>query len=116
MIEIIAGKKFQEDVFYYFKKKRYTMIRHDITPVICALEQGNKLDNLNLSCGDVYKVRIANSSTKEGKSNGFRLLYYAVLDNKVYLLTIYSKKDDVRIPNDAQIATLARNLLTNPSP
>jgi len=33
------------------------------------------------------------------------------IGDEIYLLTIYSKKDDERIPNDAQIAMLAGNVL-----
>lgn len=57
-----------------------------------------------------YKVRIANTSANVGKSNGFRLIYYVVIDNKIYLVTIYSKKDDSRVPSDEQIELLIRNL------
>ena len=109
-------KKFNDDVKFYVKKKKFFKILDDINSVKKQLLKGNfigdKLDNLNLPYGDVYKVRIANSSTNEGKSNGFRLLYYAVLDEKIYLLTIYSKKDDIRVLNDKQIALLAKNILT----
>ena len=60
---------------------------------------GDKLSGFNLPEGAaLYKVRIANTSANVGKSNGFRL-------------TIYSKKDDERIPNDAQIALLVSNTL-----
>ena len=49
---------------------------------------------------NVVKVRIANSDTHSGKSNGYRLIYYAVkTDGTIYLLTIYYKKDKENIPN-----------------
>ena len=117
MIIITPSRKFKEDIKFYIRKKKYFLINKDISVVESELAKGhlvgNKLDNLNLPCGDVYKVRLPNSSTNEGKSNGFRLLYYAVLDEKIYLLTIYSKKDDIRVLNDKQIALLAKNILTD---
>ncbi|MBQ7454613.1 MAG: hypothetical protein IJS69_06160, partial [Selenomonadaceae bacterium] len=62
------------------------------------LEQGNlvgdRLEGLDLPQNTAaYKVRIANSSTNVGKSHGFRLIYYVVIEEKIYLMTIYSKKD-----------------------
>ena len=112
-------KKFNDDVKFYIKKKKFFKILDDINSVKKQLLNGHlvgdKLDNLDLPYGDVYKVRIANSSTNEGKSNGFRLLYYVVLNDKIYLLTIYSKKDDIRVLNDKQIAILAKNILSEPS-
>lgn len=54
-----------------------------------------------------YKVRVANSDTHQGKSNGYRIIYYAVTEDlEIYLLTIYYKKDDIRIPTDKEIAEL----------
>jgi len=54
------------------------------------------------------KVRIANTDTNKGKSNGYRLIYYAVkTDYTVYLLSIYYKKDDRRVLSDSEIRELA---------
>lgn len=115
-MEIIWSSRFESDVKYYFKKKHYTKILEDIDTVVNELKVGNfigdKLDNINLqNNSEAYKVRIANSSTKSGKSNGFRLIYYLKVEGKIYLITIYSKKDDNRIPTDAQIAELINSLL-----
>ena len=115
-MEIIWSSRFESDVKYYFKKKRYTKILDDIDQVVDELKTGNfigdKLDNINLPNNSaVYKVRVANTSMKSGKSNGFRLIYYLKVEEKIYLVTIYSKKDDNRIPTDAQIAELINGLL-----
>ncbi len=59
--------------------------------------------------GRTFKVRVANSSANVGKSNGFRLIYYVVTEEgDIYLLTIYSKKDDDRILTDDEIRELIR--------
>lgn len=56
---------------------------------------------------DSYKVRATNSDTKAGKSNGYRIIYYAIKNDKeVYLLTVYYKKDEKRIPSKQQIIDL----------
>ncbi len=110
------GKKMSEDVRFYVRKKKFKKILDDIASVLPDLEAGNligdKLAGFNLPEGAaLYKVRIANTSANVGKSNGFRLIYYLAIEEKIYLLTIYSKKDDERIPNDAQIAMLVGNVL-----
>ena len=53
------------------------------------------------------KVRSVNKDTKTGQSNGYQIIYYAVRDDEeVYLLTIYYKKDDNRIPTNQEIIEL----------
>lgn len=115
-MEIIWSSRFESDIKYYFKKKHYTKILDDIDKVVSELKAGNfvgdRLENINLQDNSaVYKVRIANTSTNSGKSNGFRIIYYLKIEDKIYLVTIYSKKDDNRIPTDAQIAALINSLL-----
>ena len=110
------ANKFADDIKYYYKKKKYLKIREDIKTVTDELEKGNligdRLEGLKLPEGTAaYKVRIANTSANVGKSNGFRLLYYVAIEDEIYLLTIYSKKDDERIPNDSQIAMIIANII-----
>jgi mRNA-degrading endonuclease RelE of RelBE toxin-antitoxin system len=109
---IIPTKRFQEDIEYYIRKKKFTNIDDDLEPIISSLEKGELLgeviNGLKIkSQNHTYKVRVANSNTKAGKSNGYRLLYYVVKDDReIYLLTIYYKKDDIDIPNNLQIAAI----------
>lgn len=115
-MEIIWSKPFEADVKYYFKKKRYTKILDDIDKATIELQAGNfigdKLEGIPLSANTaVYKVRLPNSSINVGKSGGFRLLYYVAIADKIYLAKIYSKKDENRIPSDAQIAEIINNIL-----
>ena len=88
----------------------------DIGTILPDLAAGNlvgdKLEGIRIPENTaVYKVRIANTSANVGKSNGFRLIYYLAIEDEIYLLTIYSKKDDERIPNDEQIALIVSNTL-----
>ena len=104
--------KFESDVVFYLKKKKYTHIIDDINTVKIELEQGNflgdEIPNLKLeSGGHTYKVRAANTDMKVGKSNGYRIIYYVIMDDKVvYLLTIYSKKDDEKFLSNKEIVEL----------
>lgn len=57
----------------------------------------------------IIKVRVANSDTKKGKSNGYRVIYYAIKEDlSAYLLSIYSKKDDNRILTNEEIIQLVK--------
>ena len=100
MYKVIPTERFSSDVEYYVKKKRYFSIDEDIREITIELEKGNfvgtEISGLKLNHdGHTYKVRVANSTAKVGKSNGFRIIYYVIKDDKqVFLLTIYSKKDD----------------------
>ena len=114
---VVMTKHFEDDVTFYFRKKKYLKIESDISTVTEELKKGNllgdKLENLDIPEGTAaYKVRIANSSANVGKSNGFRLLYYVAIGDDIYLLSIYSKKDDIRVINDKQIELLIRNILS----
>ena len=115
-MDIIATKYFKADIKFYLKKKKYSKINDDVETVTVELEQGNlvgdKLEDLDLPKNiSVYKVRIANSSTNVGKFHGFRLIYYVVIEGKIYLVSIYSKKDDIRVPSDKQIELLIKAVL-----
>ena len=88
-MQIIPTRKFNEDIEFYIRKKKFNIPENT----------------------SVYKVRIANSSTNVGKSHGLRLWYYVAIADEIYLLAIYSKKDDIRIVSDKQIERLVEILL-----
>ena len=115
-MEIILTRQFKEDVKFYRRRKKYLKIEADIKPAVEELSAGNligdKLEGLDIPVNTaVYKVRLPNSSINVGKSGGFRLLYYVAISDRIYLVKIYSKKDDNRIPTDKQIAELINGLL-----
>lgn len=98
------------------RERNTKKILDDIGTILPDLAAGNlvgdKLEGIRIPENTaVYKVRIANTSANVGKSNGFRLIYYLAIEDEIYLLTIYSKKDDERIPNDEQIALIVSNTL-----
>lgn len=115
---IVLTAHFKDDIKFYVRKKKFTKIESDISPIIDELKEGNlvgdRLQDLEIPEGTaVYKVRIANSSANVGKSNGFRLLYYVAIGEKIYLMSIYSKKDDIRVINDKQIELLINNIFND---
>lgn len=108
---IMVTEKFKKDFKYYVKKKNYYKLKDDMDTMVKELEEGNLVGNeipgLKLPQGEEgYKVRVANNTTKVGKSNGFRVIYYVIKnDNEIYLLTIYEKADKVNI-SQAEIRDL----------
>lgn len=112
MYTVIPTEQFEKDVRYYIKKKGFRHIGEDIKAVTDELEKGNligtEIPGLKIPAdGHTFKVRSANTDTRAGKSNGYRIIYYAVRDDEeVYLLTIYYKKDDNRIPTNREIIEL----------
>lgn len=56
----------------------------------------------------IRKINIK-SDTRMGKSNGYRIIYYSIKNEKVtYLLTVYYKKDNNKIPSKKEIEKLIK--------
>lgn len=101
---ILTTKKFNKDIKTYHKK--FKNIGEDVNEIVEELKKGNLvgdvISDLKMKDDDnnVIKVRVANSDTHSGKSNGYRLIYYAEKSNgTIYLLTIYYKKEKEDISN-----------------
>lgn len=110
--EIIPTPKFEKDIKFY--KKKFKHVIDDLKNVIEEIGKGNfigdAIDDIGLPQDeDAYKARCANVDTRVGKSNGYRLIYYVVKnDTEVYLLTIYYKKDDKKIPTKQELIKLIK--------
>ena len=105
MYNVIPTPRFEDDIRFYMKRKKYKKIKDDIEPILEDLENGilvgDEISDLHFENEEgVFKVRAANTSANLGKSNGFRVIYYVIKnDQEIYLLTIYSKKDVGTIGN-----------------
>ncbi|MDE7198387.1 MAG: hypothetical protein K2O15_05830 [Lachnospiraceae bacterium] len=94
---------------YYIKKKGFTHIGADIKAITDELEKGNligtEIPGLRIPTdGHAFKVKAANADARAGQSNRYSIIYYAVRDDaEVYLLTIYYKKVENRIPKNQEI-------------
>jgi mRNA-degrading endonuclease RelE of RelBE toxin-antitoxin system len=112
--EIVVTPRFEKDLEYYEKKRKFKHIEDDIDDEIQKIEEGTlvgePIDDIHLENGkDVYKARAVNSDTRMGKSNGYRIIYYAIKNEKIaYLLTVYYKKDNNKIPSKKQISDLIK--------
>ncbi|MCU0338276.1 MAG: type II toxin-antitoxin system RelE/ParE family toxin [Spirosomaceae bacterium] len=99
--EIIATKEFDREL----KKlsKRYASFKYDYLALVESLEnnptQGTPLGK------DCYKIRLSISAKGKGKSGGVRIITHVkIMDEKVYLLSIYDKSDQTSI-SDKEILT-----------
>ena len=80
--EIIPTARFEKDINYYLKKKKFKNIMDDVDGIVQELEKGNlvgdTIPGLVFDDNETIKVRMANTDTKVGKSNGYRIIYYVV--------------------------------------
>jgi len=110
--------RFNDDVKYYIKSKKFTRLPKDIEDIkndlINGIFKGKIIGDLDLDENTVaYKIRAKNSNTNVGKSNGYRLIYLVEKNDKVvFLVTIYYKKDDNNIPSDSEIKQLIKKYCT----
>ncbi|HZY36864.1 MAG TPA: type II toxin-antitoxin system RelE/ParE family toxin [Mucilaginibacter sp.] len=79
--------------------KRHSSIKTDVSALIVSLEkestQGQALGN------NCFKIRMAITSKKKGKSGGARVITYVkIVDENIYLISIYDKSDTDTISDD----------------
>ncbi|RDB03114.1 type II toxin-antitoxin system RelE/ParE family toxin [Runella aurantiaca] len=105
-MRIIIGKKFNRD----FKRlaKKYASLGTDIAQLFDLLRQNPQLGTpLGQDC---YKIRMAISSKKQGKSGGARVITCVkIVDDQVVLLTIYDKSEKEDI-TDKELLTLLKDI------
>lgn len=58
-----------------------------------------------------FKMRLANTSIPTGKSGGFRVIFFKIIEEKIYLLEIYSKTDLENISDEKIVKILKDNEL-----
>jgi len=87
--EIIPTPEFEKSLKRLHKT--YRLIGKDLEKLQSEL-QNDANDGIELG-GGCYKTRLPNSSIPTGRSGGFRVIYYKKIENKIYLLEIYSKTE-----------------------
>lgn len=90
-------------------KKKYKQIAQDLQTLEAELtSQKYKAVELGNNC---FKMRLANSSIPTGKSGGFRVIIFTKIEDKIYLLDIYSKTDLQNISDEKIVQILKENEL-----
>ncbi len=101
--EVKLIEKAKKDIKKLYK--RYKKVKLDLLEVIDELEK-NPFIGIHLT-NSVYKIRMKNSSINKGKSGGFRVIYYVIIDDKeVLILKVFSKSDLENITNEEIINIL----------
>ena len=85
--------------------KKYPSLKSDFLELLSSLIQnpdsGKSLGN------NCYKIRMAISSKNKGKSSGARVITYVqIIDEQIYLLSIYDKSDVSTITDKELIARI----------
>ncbi|MDE2821434.1 MAG: type II toxin-antitoxin system RelE/ParE family toxin [Chloroflexota bacterium] len=89
-------------------ERKYRRMTDEVDGLLVQLEQGERPgQRIPRVSYAVYKVRLPNRAARRGKSGGFRVIYYAQIEDIVTLLTIYSKSEEVDI-SIGEIQQLAR--------
>jgi mRNA-degrading endonuclease RelE of RelBE toxin-antitoxin system len=85
--------------------KKYTSIKNDLSQLLVALASDPALGQpLGNNC---YKIRMAISSKKKGKSGGARVITYVkIVDEVIYLLSIYDKSDTDSITDNELLSRI----------
>ena len=91
-------------------KKRFPKIKDDLLQLIQEFKNnptiGTHLTN------NIYKIRLQNSSISSGKSGGFRVIAYYLINECLYLISIYSKTDKENISNNDLINIIEKEVLS----
>jgi len=88
-------------------QKKYPLIKNDLKELNNTL-QNNPNEGIELG-NNCFKIRVKNSSIPTGKRGGFRVIYYYVYEENIYLMAIYSKSEIENISNDKMLEILKEN-------
>ena len=88
-------------------QKKYPLIKNDLKELNNTL-QNNPNEGIELG-NNCFKIRVKNSSIPTGKRGGFRVIYYYVYEENIYLMAIYSKSEIENISNDKILEILKEN-------
>ena len=95
--EIISARNFAKEIDYLLKKR--LLLHEDFDDFKKELSKNLEMGDLIVGAGGVRKVRLKSASG--GKSGGFRVCYYDLASEELlYLLWIYSKKDQENLTAD----------------
>lgn len=79
-------------------RKRFPKISNVIQELIGMLAQGETPGDQVQGVGyTAYKTRLPNPDAQKGKSGGYRVVYYIKKADRVILLVVYSKTDQIDI-------------------
>ena len=79
--------------------KHYKNFKKDLQSFLVSLDDSPK-QGTKLAQG-LYKVRIKNTDNNKGKSAGYRIITYSVIEDEIFLVDIYAKSEMENITTEA---------------
>ncbi len=78
--------------------KKFKLLKSDLQKAVTEIENKN---DVGTPLGfNLYKKRVANSSIPTDKSGGFRIIIYQKIEDKIVLISIYSKTQKETVSDD----------------
>lgn len=88
--------------------KKYKLLKSDLKE---AVEEIENLRDLGVSLGfNLFKKRIRNSSIPTGKSGGFRVIIFEQVEDKIVLISIFSKTEKENLSDNELAKALQKYL------
>lgn len=92
-------------------EKKYRHVQDDIKTITVRLKVGETPgDRVQGVPYVVYKVRLPNTDAAKGKSGGYRIIYYVKTEERIVLLTVYSKTEEIDISADEIVRIIEETL------
>lgn len=89
--------------------KKYKLLKSDLKEAVAEIEN---LKDFGVSLGfNLFKKRIKNSSIPTGKSGGFRIIIFEQIEDKIVLISIFSKTEKENL-SDNELAMALQKYLT----
>lgn len=90
--------------------KKFKLLKSDLKQAVEEIETRN---DFGVYLGsNLFKKRVKNSSIPIGKSGGFRVIIYQQIDNKVVLISIYSKTEKDNL-SDTELTEFIKQYIDN---
>ncbi len=90
--------------------KKFKLIKPDLQH---AVEEVKLKNDLGVYLGfNLFKKRIKNSSIPTGKSGGFRVIIYKQVEDKIILISIYSKTEKENL-SDEELSDIIKKYMKN---
>lgn len=87
--------------------KKFKLLKSDLKQAVDEIE--TKYD-LGVYLGfNLFKKRVKNSSIPTGKSGGFRVIVYQQIEDKIVLISIYSKTEKENL-TDEELSKLLKEI------
>lgn len=91
--------------------KKYKLLKSDLKKAVKEIESSS---NLGVSLGfNLFKKRVKNSSIPTGKSGGFRIIIFQQVEDKIILISIFSKTDKENLSDNELVLSLQKYLEQN---